>query len=200
MSSCGRGGAADRPGRTGVAQRAAIADIDGRRGAVTEAAGGGGGDTAEAEDPGIDGDGARHRICAGAESQDARSRLGQHTGAGKRRVDGQPSGVELVDHQIGRGRERAGALDFVGVRASDEITRRRQVKGGEVEALRCPGRRDLERINGAGRGALELATGERVVAGGQAATVGRQGARVGRRRADARAETGPLERGGGTLA
>ena len=105
-----------------------------------------------------------------------------------------------MNHQIGRGRERAGALDFVGVRAGDEIARGRQVEAGEIKALRRRRRGDLERINGAGRRALELATGERVVAGGQAATVGRQGARVSGGRADARAEAGPLERRGGALA
>ena len=200
MSSCGRGGAADGPGRTGVAQCAAIADVDRRGGTIAQAASGGGGDAAEAEDTGIDGNGTRHRIHAGAEGQDARARLGQHAGAGKRGVDGQAAGIELVDHQIGRGREGPGALDFISIRASDEIPGRRQVEAGEIKALRRPGRRDLERIDGAGSGALELAAGERIVSGEQAGAVGRQGARVGRRRADARAETGPLERRGGALA
>ena len=107
-----------------------------------------------------------------------------------------------MNHQIGRSRERARArgLDFVGVRTGDEKARRRQVEGVEIKALRRPARRDLERIDGASRRALELAAGERVVSGGNPGTVGRQGACVGGCGTHTCAQTGPLERRGGALA
>ena len=67
MSARGRGGSDNRPGDPRVPKRASVADVDGRREAGTQATGGTRSNAAEAEDPGIDGDGARHRVRASAE-------------------------------------------------------------------------------------------------------------------------------------